>query len=458
MSTMSTMYRADSDNGANQTLTNVLHNSSSFDIDSTDSNSTYSSTDITFIDVTTMQYIPIISSTSIPNVSLSEPEPLATSTTTVRPKGKSNKKGSKRKPNKQHSNNSTSTRSRANNGHSSSSRRKKPTSHQQNRWVEETVPEQDQLKPEHTCLIGEVCMRNGKLGYCYKPHSPIMYNKDSQSTEDFYDMMLENCGHFFDNDENLRHPLCCSPEQEETIARLNANIDLIRRSCPSCLVNVKKLFCNLFCAPNQRDFVRVDRIKGETVMEVTYAMSEQFVQTFFSSCQDVRVFGAYLLDYEYGCGKLKRANCTAVEFMRSLGGLSEIPFNFRPLIIDQTDGRIIHPLINAESDSQPNTISMNGEWPNALMNDTGYRCDQAAPNMSPCQCDHCPRMCSIQSAKQNAVRFNQMSHNSIESTIVASNSSTLFTNSYSLLLCFMLTLCMFPFSIHIPFILNIRLN
>ena len=258
--------------------------------------------------------------------------------------------------------------------------------------------------------------------------------------------------------ENLRHPLCCSPEQEETIARLNANIDLIRRSCPSCLVNVKKLFCNLFCAPNQRDFVRVDRIKGETVMEVTYAMSEQFVQTFFSSCQDVRVFGAYLLDYEYGCGKLKRANCTAVEFMRSLGGLSEIPFNFRPLIIDQTDGRIIHPLINAESDSQPNTISMNGEWPNALMNDTGYRCDQAAPNMSPCQCDHCPRMCSIQSAKQNAVRFNQMSHNSIESTIVASNSSTLFTNSYSLLLCFMLTLCMFPFSIHIPFILNIRLN
>ncbi|KAJ6217139.1 hypothetical protein RDWZM_008296 [Blomia tropicalis] len=455
---MSTVYRADSDNGANQTLTNVLHNSSSFDIDSTDSNSTYSSTDITFIDVTTMQYIPIISSTSIPNVSLSEPELLATSTTTVRPKGKSNKKGSKRKPNKQHSNNSTSTRSRANNGHSSSSRRKKPTSHQQNRWVEETVPEQDQLKPEHTCLIGEVCMRNGKLGYCYKPHSPIMYNKDSQSTEDFYDMMLENCGHFFDNDENLRHPLCCSPEQEETIARLNANIDLIRRSCPSCLVNVKKLFCNLFCAPNQRDFVRVDRIKGETVMEVTYAMSEQFVQTFFSSCQDVRVFGAYLLDYEYGCGKLKRANCTAVEFMRSLGGLSEIPFNFRPLIIDQTDGRIIHPLINAESDSQPNTISMNGEWPNALMNDTGYRCDQAAPNMSPCQCDHCPRMCSIQSAKQNAVRFNQMSHNSIESTIVASNSSTLFTNSYSLLLCFMLTLCMFPFSIHIPFILNIRLN
>ena len=41
MSTMSTVYRADSDNGANQTLTNVLHNSSSFDIDSTGKEQNY---------------------------------------------------------------------------------------------------------------------------------------------------------------------------------------------------------------------------------------------------------------------------------------------------------------------------------------------------------------------------------------------------------------------------------
>ena len=170
-------------------------------------------------------------------------------------------------------------------------------------------------------------------------------------------------------------------------------------------MNVKKLFCNLICAPNQRDFVRIDRIKGETVVEVTYAISEQFVDIFFGSCQDVRVFGAYLLDYEYGCGKLKRANCTAVEFMRILGGLSEIPFNFRPLIFEKDSDLFNVNLqrVDITANQMENSSSINqltaifnkkkDSWPRAVMNDTGYRCDQAPPNMSPCKCDHCSRMC-----------------------------------------------------------------
>lgn len=209
--------------------------------------------------------------------------------------------------------------------------------------------------------------------------------------------------------ENLRHSLCCSPEQEETIARLNANIDLIRRSCPSCLINVKKLFCNLLCAPNQRDFIRVDRVKGETVVEVTYAVSEHFVNTFFSSCQDVRVFGAYLLDYEYGCGKMKRANCTAEEFMRVLGSLSEIPFNFRPLIV-KSGKELPQPSNSLVSSTSETSGEVNkeeveaikvvrDEWPRAVMNDTAYECTQAPPSMSPCQCDHCPSMCTLKKQK-----------------------------------------------------------
>jgi len=60
------------------------------------------------------------------------------------------------------------------------------------------VPDPADLKPEQTCLISEVCMRNGKLGYCYKPHAPVKYEKDDQETEDFYEMMQESCSHFFD--------------------------------------------------------------------------------------------------------------------------------------------------------------------------------------------------------------------------------------------------------------------
>lgn len=183
---------------------------------------------------------------------------------------------------------------------------------------------------------------------------------------------------FFTTKENLHHPLCCSTEQEEIIARLNANVDLIRRTCPSCLINVKKFFCNLFCAPNQRDLLRVDQVRGETVIGISYAVGEKFVHNFYQSCADVRVFGAYLLDYEYGCGKLKRANCTPADFMRVLGSLSEMPFAIESVIVPE------HKTL------QDN----NNEWPRAVMNDTAYRCDQAPPNMLPCHCEHCSRVCS----------------------------------------------------------------
>lgn len=80
-------------------------------------------------------------------------------------------------------------------------RRKKPH-HQQtlagSQSQIESVPDPSELKPEQSCLIGDVCMRNGKLGYCYKPHAPVMFDKESSETEDFYDMLLESCSHFFD--------------------------------------------------------------------------------------------------------------------------------------------------------------------------------------------------------------------------------------------------------------------
>lgn len=252
--------------------------------------------------------------------------------------------------------------------------------------------------------------------------------------------------------ENLRHSLCCSPEQEETIARLNANIDLIRRSCPSCLINVKKLFCNLFCAPNQRDFIRVDRVKGETVVEVTYAISEQFVNTFFSSCQDVRVFGAYLLDYEYGCGKMKRANCTAEEFMRVLGSLSEIPFNFRPLIVKPSENEkdlhastLSEDNVLGEANEEKAIKVVRDEWPRAVMNDTAYECSQAPPNMSPCQCDHCPSMCTLKKQKLGRPALSPKSTSTHQSThkTTTSASSSLFNHSYSSLLAAMTICCLF---------------
>ena len=137
--------------------------------------------------------------TSSSLVTLNSTNTASSETDTVKPKS-TNKKSSKRKSSTRQNSSSSSLSSS-----SSSNRRKKPF-YQQNLNSQpqvETVPNQEQLKPEQSCVIGEVCMRNGKLGYCYKPHKPVMFLKEDPNTEDFYEMMKESCPHFFD--ENGKH-------------------------------------------------------------------------------------------------------------------------------------------------------------------------------------------------------------------------------------------------------------
>ena len=74
-------------------------------------------------------------------------------------------------------------------------RKRKKTKHENEL---ERRPDQELLSPEHTCLMSDVCMRKNGLGYCYKPHKPWNYSKDDRDTEDFYDMLIDNCPHFFD--------------------------------------------------------------------------------------------------------------------------------------------------------------------------------------------------------------------------------------------------------------------
>ncbi|KAH9419903.1 NPC intracellular cholesterol transporter 1 [Dermatophagoides pteronyssinus] len=240
----------------------------------------------------------------------------------------------------------------------------------------------DDLIANRTCLIGDVCGQK-QMGYCYRPHEPKYFDLSDIDTENFYDLLLTSCPHFFDEEENLRHPLCCTVEMEDTMAKLIMSVDLIQRSCPSCLTNVKKLFCNLFCAPNQRDFVKVNHLKGEMVLEVSYVLSELFAEKFYQSCHDVQVFGAYLMDFDSACGNLTRKRCTAKDFLEHLGSLQEIPFRFRPIII---------------SDNDPNSSLMATkkgpeDWPRYIMNETAYACDEAPPGLSTCRCDHCANMC-----------------------------------------------------------------
>ena len=54
-----------------------------------------------------------------------------------------------------------------------------------------------------TCLIGDVCGHK-QMGYCYRPHEPNYFDLADIDTENFYDLLLTSCPHFFD-EEGMIH-------------------------------------------------------------------------------------------------------------------------------------------------------------------------------------------------------------------------------------------------------------
>jgi len=243
---------------------------------------------------------------------------------------------------------------------------------------------------EKTCLMDSICKNKDKEGAnknspCHKIHAPY----DNVTDNDFYDLLWNNCPHFFDDKGELVHKLCCSAEQEDSISRLINQVDIIRRSCPSCTMNAKKYFCNLFCLPNQNQMVNVEKTAHKAVLNVSYIVSKKFAQTFFESCYDVKIFGAYLMDQDFICGSHKRDKCDANKFLTTLGSISQMPLIIRPVITDTALVTIMGH----------NYTPMSGE---------AYQCYEAPPHENKCSCDNCQQRCNETLLKNIETKFKHL--------------------------------------------------
>lgn len=222
-----------------------------------------------------------------------------------------------------------------------------------------------------SCLMRDVCsVAVGNVirkAPCFEPHAP-----ETTTDDDFLDFLFAHCPHFFGGDDELAHPLCCSPSQHDAIDRLVQQLDYIARGCPSCAHNAKVYFCNLFCAPDQRRFVRIEQRVKRSVTNVSFYLDAAYAATFFSSCRDVRLFGGYLLDQSFMCGEWRRANCTPQRLFTTLGEIDQMPLVINAVVADgvvERGGRKFAPM-------RPDV----------------YDCDQAPPGAATCDCDNCEKL------------------------------------------------------------------
>lgn len=92
-------------------------------------------------------------------------------------------------------------------------------------------------------------------------------------------------------------PVCCSPDQVDTLARSLATGLMFLSSCPACASNFQSLFCALTCSPNQAAFARVTAtqpgdagVNGTVktaVAELDFFVAPEFAQALFDACDHV---------------------------------------------------------------------------------------------------------------------------------------------------------------------------
>jgi len=131
--------------------------------------------------------------------------------------------------------------------------------------------------------------------------------------------------------ENIDKGLCCSKEQIEQYLNSMQRAKDILGNCPSCLINFSQLFCDLTCNPYQADFINVttsskfNNTTYKAVEEVTYTISNHFVEGLFNSCKDV----IWTQIQQPAMNALCGSPCTPHEWVEHLGLKGVAPFDVK---------------------------------------------------------------------------------------------------------------------------------
>jgi len=92
-------------------------------------------------------------------------------------------------------------------------------------------------------------------------------------------------------DEGEEAVFCCSPDQVADLKNNFGMITGIMGRCPSCVKNLRTLFCSLACDPHHSKFLSANETKpfeNETlVTKLDIYINEQFAVDMFDSCKEV---------------------------------------------------------------------------------------------------------------------------------------------------------------------------
>ena len=88
---------------------------------------------------------------------------------------------------------------------------------------------------------------------------------------------------------------CCDAQQVENMSKQFNQISMLLGSCPSCVKNLRNVFCFMTCDPHQSKYLSPIMTKkvakdptAEVVTEMKYYIKEQFARNMYDSCSGMK--------------------------------------------------------------------------------------------------------------------------------------------------------------------------
>ena len=214
-------------------------------------------------------------------------------------------------------------------------------------------------------------------GQCTNGSKPLncLYNGPGKKLTDPQGLKIlhSRCPEFRDQ------PTCCTTKQLEALTTNLQTMEQLTSRCPSCWNNMRRLYCQLTCSPDQSVFMDVtkDELKygtNNTIQQVDYYVAPEFKQGLFNSCKDVTFPESNEKVLSFLCGT-SAAKCTPQKLLTYMGSISN---GFAPFTI-----------------KYKTKLAKNLSW----MNNTILKCNQKfvdpVTNRTayPCSCQDCAASC-----------------------------------------------------------------
>lgn len=166
-----------------------------------------------------------------------------------------------------------------------------------------------------------MCVMQGNCGENENGVVPCVVSKEPHKFEDSSEVLKilqDECPELVSRGGDGIPDVCCSPDDVLAMQKLVKAISSQLSDCPACGKNINEFICHLHCAPNQAEFLQVNKSvdvsNGTALATLMYFVDQKSLEDLFQICSKAPLIKTFV-STTAGCGD----KCVAKDYAAAVG-------------------------------------------------------------------------------------------------------------------------------------------